>query len=115
MSVKKKDTWPTHIKRKASQNMVKKIEETHQDNNRSKEIEDADADEDEDEDREEDPLEFEQHTRSTTKPKVLKKRPKTHEPRFENLYSIIMTTQTQTNTKPSSRIGNNRVFRRGGR
>ena len=111
MSVEKKDIWPTHIKRKASQNMVRKIEETHQDNNRSKESEDEDADEDEDEDREEDPLEFEQHTRSTTKPKVLKKRLKTHELQFENLSSTIMMIQIQTNTSPSSRIGNNRVFR----
>ena len=107
MSVEKKDTWPKNIKRKASQNTVKKMEETYQDNSRSKEIED--------EDREEDPLEFGQHTKSTMKPKVLKKRLKTHGLRFENLYSIIMTTQTQTNIKPSSRIGNNRVFRRGGR
>lgn len=61
--------------------MVKKIKETHQDNNRS---EDEDEDVDEDEDREEDPLEFEQHTNSATKSKALKTRPKAHEQQYEN-------------------------------
>ena len=88
MSAEKRDTWLMCIKRKASQDTVKKIGRTHQDNNRSKEIEDedadTDADEDEDEDREEDPLEFEQHTNNATKLKALKKRPKAHEQQYEN-------------------------------
>ena len=90
MSVEKRDIWPKNIK-KASQITVKKIEEAHQDNSRSKEIEDEDADKDadkdadeeiEDEDREEDPLEFEQH--SATKSKALKTKPRAHEQQYEN-------------------------------